>query len=97
MEDVYIQEEIILKWVYRMWNGVIEWIDLAHSINMKAAISFIMLVSTSVYTVTTHNSVLQYHRVQRLPTFSAISSSAQRQSTNNSTLNSRHIGPTDYN
>jgi hypothetical protein len=54
-----------------------------------------MLVSTSVYSVTTHNGVLQYHRVHSLPTYSAISSSAERQSTNNSTLNSLTQRQTD--
>ena len=59
-----------------------EWIGVAHTVNIKVASSFIMLVSTSVYSVITNNGVLQYHRYHSLPTHSAISSSAERQSTN---------------
>jgi hypothetical protein len=37
MECVDIEELRILKWVFRKWSVVIEWIHLAHSINIKAA------------------------------------------------------------
>jgi hypothetical protein len=59
MKYVEMQEEIILDWILRKWNWVIEWIDVAPTTNIKATCSLIMLVSTNVYGVTTHNTDFQ--------------------------------------
>ena len=30
LEDVGVDKRIILKWIFKEWDGVISWIDLAH-------------------------------------------------------------------
>jgi hypothetical protein len=30
LEDVIVNEKIILKWIFKKWDGTINWIDLAH-------------------------------------------------------------------
>ena len=38
MEDIGVDGKIILKWVFKNWDGGMEWIDLLHGRNRWRAL-----------------------------------------------------------
>ena len=43
LEDVDIDGKIILKWIWKAWNGIMNWIDVAHdNYKWQALVSAVM-------------------------------------------------------